>query len=299
MPFTFLPNGCSWYETHKLGGCQRRAHPRTECNSASSGVANVVSTHRLAVLVPYRSPTGSRVDSAQLVPLCERLHGHLARSSVPFQLFVINQVDNRPFNRGALANAAITTLRNEPEASSFDYVAVHDVDRFPVSSNHSECDTTISAYYAFPARSPRVLHPSSFAGGVLVVRRALFEAVNGFSNSYWGWGEEDNDLFLRLRWCGLPPEHGQRLEECMEHRDCEACKRQKQQLDAGVLRAHEQRLRERLPHPRRYMLRDGIDSLNFTLRRRPHRISCGRGRRASSGRLSAFVIDVDFSNHFP
>ena len=123
---------------------------------------------------------------------------------------------------------------------------------------------------------------------MLLVPLAVFRAVNGFSNSYWGWGEEDNDLFLRLRWCGLPPVHGERLDECMEHKDCEACKRQKRLLDAHVLAAHEKRLRARLPNPRRHMLRDGLSTLNFTLRRAMHTIQCGR-----EGNVPAVVMDVD------
>ncbi len=302
MPFTFLSNGCSWYETHRLGGCQRREQPRAECQTSSSTVGSSATAHRLAVLVPYRNPAGANVDPSQLNPLCDRLSELLDRHSISFQIFVVNQRDRRRFNRGALANAAVATLTASHDGMlsslpQFDYVAIHDIDRFP--SNLSSCARAGAAYYAYPSHSPRVLHPSSFAGGVLVVRLALLQAVNGLSNSYWGWGEEDNDLFLRLRWCGLPPVHGQRLDECMEHRDCTACKRQKEQLDKAVLHAHEQRMRDRLPHPRVHMLRDGISTLNFTLRRRLHRVACGRGVGRRAGRrplvTTAIVMDVDLS----
>lgn len=40
-----------------------------------------------------------------------------------------------------------------------------------------------------------------------------FRAINGFSNEFWGWGGEDDDLFKRVRHEGLtisryPPEVG-------------------------------------------------------------------------------------------
>lgn len=36
-------------------------------------------------------------------------------------------------------------------------------------------------------------------GGVTCLSTADFVAINGFSNKFWGWGGEDDDLFNRLR----------------------------------------------------------------------------------------------------
>ena len=38
----------------------------------------------------------------------------------------------------------------------------------------------------------------SFIGGVLALRRDHIEKSNGCSNSYYGWGLEDDDLEIRL-----------------------------------------------------------------------------------------------------
>ena len=259
--------------------------------------ATGVRHHRLAMLIPYRSQNG-RVNIADLAELCHRMDNFLSRTGVQFQIFVVNQIDARLFNRGALVNAAVATLRSRGFAggkisaavsAEYDYLAIHDIDRFPVLTNTSGCADAIASYYTFPSPMPRVLHPTSFAGGALLLPFALFRAVNGFANAYWGWGEEDNDLFLRLRWCGLPPAHAERIDWCMEHRDCVACKRQKKQLDANILHAHERRMRQRLPHPRRYMLRDGLSTLNFTLPRDPRQMRCGP--------LKVVAMDVDLSAH--
>ena len=36
-------------------------------------------------------------------------------------------------------------------------------------------------------------------GGVTELTRDQFEMVNGYSNSFWGWGGEDDDMHSRIR----------------------------------------------------------------------------------------------------
>jgi predicted glycosyltransferase involved in capsule biosynthesis len=36
-------------------------------------------------------------------------------------------------------------------------------------------------------------------GGVSALRRDHFERVNGFSNEFWGWGGEDDDMANRIK----------------------------------------------------------------------------------------------------
>lgn len=37
----------------------------------------------------------------------------------------------------------------------------------------------------------------NYAGGVIAMNPENFIRLNGFSNSYWGWGNEDDDLSAR------------------------------------------------------------------------------------------------------
>jgi len=47
-----------------------------------------------------------------------------------------------------------------------------------------------------PIIVPRLLYYNIF-GGVTSFRPDVFELVNGFSNEFYGWGGEDDDMFNR------------------------------------------------------------------------------------------------------
>ena len=49
----------------------------------------------------------------------------------------------------------------------------------------------------------RLPYAAIFGGAVAMTARH-FADVNGFSNQFWGWGGEDDDLFNRVAQAGLP-----------------------------------------------------------------------------------------------
>ena len=218
--FQFERPGCSWYEEHMLGGCVRR-RPRAACVPLTKRASDR-QQERLAVIIPFRgSPARESFEA-----LCSRLPSHLEDQGVKFHLLAVNQVDEHPFNRAALANVgfhllsaggAQVGLHAKGRHRPFNCIAVHDVDRFPVAHTaNRSCSPFTRQYYTCQASRPHVLHPSSFTGGVLVLQAQLLQAVNGFSNEFWGWGHEDNELYLRLRSCGVPPYQPPQLDSCME-----------------------------------------------------------------------------------
>lgn len=56
-----------------------------------------------------------------------------------------------------------------------------------------------------------------------VIGSKEFKDVNGFSNKYWGWGGEDDDMYSRLYSRGYeitrPPDELARYKMCDHQRD--------------------------------------------------------------------------------
>jgi GT2 family glycosyltransferase len=46
-------------------------------------------------------------------------------------------------------------------------------------------------------------YQNDYYGGVCIFNKTDFQEINGFSNEYWGWGGEDNDLNLRVLFKGI------------------------------------------------------------------------------------------------
>lgn len=51
----------------------------------------------------------------------------------------------------------------------------------------------------------------NYFGGVSCMTTSDFIRINGFSNSYWGWGAEDDDLYRRTVYHNLTIQHAQPL----------------------------------------------------------------------------------------
>ena len=107
------------------------------------------------------------------------------------------KADSHKFNRGTLLNVGFVEAMKD---FAWDCFIFHDVDLLP------EDDRNL---YTCPIQ-PRHMSVSidSFLyrlpyddifGGVSALTVDQFKAVNGFSNLFWGWGGEDDDMANRLR----------------------------------------------------------------------------------------------------
>ncbi len=160
---------------------------------------------RLNVVVPYRD---RQAHLNAFVPL---LRAYFARDKIdrdiPYRVLIVEQESGLPFNRGALCNIGFVLGRDHS-----DYTCFHDVDYLPVWADYSWSDTPVCIlWHGAEARPISLKHPGyrksqnldGFYGGVVLMPNPPFEQVNGYPNTYWGWGFEDTDLRNRYRAAGI------------------------------------------------------------------------------------------------
>jgi hypothetical protein len=153
-------------------------------------------SHKLGVCVPYRN---REMHMHEFIP---KIGNYLKNQGIDFQIYIVHQVDDKLFNRGATKNIGAKHAFEE----GCDYVVWHDIDMIP--EEDGGCD------YSYPADAPRhiatqisqmnyELKYHEYFGGAVLFTKEQVEATNGYSNDYWDWGMEDDDLFWRCHLEGL------------------------------------------------------------------------------------------------
>ena len=153
-------------------------------------------SHKLGVCVPYRN---RELHMNEFIP---KIGKYLKEHGIEFQIYIVHQVDDKLFNRGATKNIGAKHAFED----GCDYIVWHDIDMIP--EDDGGCD------YSYPSEGPRhiatkieqmdyQLKYHEYFGGAVLFTKEHVEATNGYSNDYWDWGMEDDDLFYRCHLEGL------------------------------------------------------------------------------------------------
>ena len=113
-------------------------------------------------------------------------------TNVDYQIFIIEQSDDKPFNRGKLLNVGYEFACD----NGCDYFVFHDVDMLAEEVDYSYSDKPLHLATHLQEHDYETTFFDYF-GGVTMFNKQDFELINGFSNEYWGWGFEDDDLLIR------------------------------------------------------------------------------------------------------
>ncbi|CAM1291400.1 B4GALT3 (predicted) [Pycnogonum litorale] len=152
---------------------------------------NCIARHDVAIIVPFRNRENNlKIFSAYL-------NKFLQRQQLNYTIFVVEQLDNYPFNRGALFNIGFI---ESTKMYNFGCYALHDVDLLPENDkNLYICDKKYPIHMtAFIRKYNYTLLYEQYFGGACLLTSSQLIKMNGFSNLYWGWGGEDDDFYNRL-----------------------------------------------------------------------------------------------------
>ncbi|UJR37171.1 hypothetical protein I4U23_029880 [Adineta vaga] len=170
----------------------------------------VISTQRTAILVPLQ---GRQYNAKAFL---FNMHAFLRRQQLTYIILLIEQVlpGGTQFNKGRLFNTAVRYLQKQ--TINITCLILHDVDLIPEDDkNFYTCETrypkhTTSRVRELGSTRGYIRYYEFLIGGVLLLSFDMYKTLNGFSNLYWGWGGEDDDLALRLiqrRMCVVRPNY--------------------------------------------------------------------------------------------
>ena len=165
----------------------------------------------VAIIVPYRDQEGQNRLKQLNVFLAHMKHmmGLLMKDQQikEYHIYVIEQSHDLKFNRGLLLNIGAHLAH-----TSHNTLIFHDVDLLP--------ENDLRNWYACTPSKGKPIHIAAcwkdrytgpgYFGGIVSFLAKDFQQVNGFPNSFWGWGGEDDALRERCL------QNGFRIEKVKE-----------------------------------------------------------------------------------
>ena len=135
---------------------------------------------KVGIVIPFRN----RWEHYTLFR--SHIEEYLSKNKYNYSLIFVEQDNAKSFNRGKLCNIGFL----EAKKQKCTHVVFHDVDMIPIDVDYS--------YSPHPIHLVSEELPfNSYFGGITLFPIDQFEKINGFSNLYWGWGFEDDDLRYR------------------------------------------------------------------------------------------------------
>lgn len=140
---------------------------------------------RLLVVIPYRNRDN------HLFSIIPHLTNKFLDQKIDAKIIVAEQNEGKLFNRGMMCNIGFDIFRID-----CNYVCFHDVDMICENGDYSYSDKP-TCLIKHRTKNPNVYN--TYFGGIVLFPKDKFIKVNGFSNNYWGWGAEDDDLYQRCK----------------------------------------------------------------------------------------------------
>ncbi|XP_075138240.1 beta-1,4-galactosyltransferase 1-like [Leptodactylus fuscus] len=150
---------------------------------------------KIAIIIPFRNREPHlKIWLHYMLPFLQKQQGD-------FGVYVIEQIENTTFNRAKLMNVGFSEAIKDYDYNCFIF---SDVDIIPMDyRNLYRCSKNprhmANSLDKFQFRLP---YPTIF-GGIVAFTKMQFLKINGFSNCFWGWGGEDDELYNRVIAAGM------------------------------------------------------------------------------------------------
>ena len=156
----------------------------------------------VAIIVPYRDLHVSQHRAQHLATFVPHMHTFLGNVRThkmisDYHIYIVEQSDDgRKFNRGKLLNIGFDLARKS--GRNHDVFIFHDVDLLP--------QPNLGEWYAKFPKVPihiarvwdRYSNNPKYFGGIVSFSSSDYKRINGYPNTFWGWGGEDDELQRRL-----------------------------------------------------------------------------------------------------
>ncbi|KAL3770485.1 hypothetical protein ACHAWU_009324 [Discostella pseudostelligera] len=192
---------------HEQSQRHKKSSSSTTTTTSSSNTTPATSNlNSIAIIVPYRDlhPTQNRAKHLQaFIPHMKSFLSKLVSSNQiqDYHIYIIEQSDDqRKFNRGKLLNIGFdfALKRSEKHPPRHTIFIFHDVDLLPQ-------DDLGKWYATFPTQPihiarvwDRYSNNSKYFGGIVSFSEGDMKRINGYPNTFWGWGGEDDEMQKRL-----------------------------------------------------------------------------------------------------
>lgn len=161
----------------------------------------------VCIIVPFRN----RAEHLNI--FAPHINSFLANQNLSYKILIVEQTDEKPFNRAKLLNIGYDYVKDQ-----FKNYVFHDVDMIPIEKKASyEVVETPTHYAAIVEQFGWNLAYEQYVGGVTAFDDDSFKKINGFSNQYFGWGAEDDDLYRRCEISGVKFMRRQNMYSSLNH----------------------------------------------------------------------------------
>lgn len=210
---------------------------------------NCISKQKVAIIIPFRK------RHEHLGYWLFYLHDILLRQQLDYGVFVINQEGEGIFNRAKLLNVGYVEAL---KTYDYDCFVFSDVDLVPLD------DRNLYRCFANPRHLAVAMDKfnfglpyNTFYGGVSSLSKDQYIKINGFPNSFWGWGGEDDDIYKRIVFRGMS----------ISRPDMVIGKYRMIRHKRDLHNEPNPKNPDKLFHTRTTMDKDGMNSLKYTLKK--------------------------------